>query len=91
MIRLTGHHESEIEIKITGRRPGEKQHETLVWSDEELLMTNCPQIQAAQVNSDRISKHLQLLNQILECLQNQPDVFEERFRDLFQKEFHYIT
>jgi len=43
MLRLTGK-EGEIEIKVTGLRPGEKLHEELTFPEEELARTPHPKI-----------------------------------------------
>ncbi len=46
LIRLMGK-EGEIEIKVTGLRPGEKLHETLTFPEEELARTPHPKIDKA--------------------------------------------
>ncbi|MEZ0373722.1 MAG: polysaccharide biosynthesis protein [Candidatus Sericytochromatia bacterium] len=90
MIRLTGHQPGEIELRITGMRPGEKLHETLVWSDETLLATDCPQILAAQAPSGRIKAHLALLEQILTQLEQRPESFEEFFAEKVLPQFQHL-
>ncbi|MEZ0374768.1 MAG: polysaccharide biosynthesis protein, partial [Candidatus Sericytochromatia bacterium] len=90
MIRLTGHQPGEIELRITGMRPGEKLHETLVWSDETLLATDCPQILAAQAPAGRIKAHLALLEQILIQLEQRPEDFEEFFAEKIRPQFQHL-
>jgi FlaA1/EpsC-like NDP-sugar epimerase len=82
LIRLSGYQANELEIKSVGIRKGEKLHETLVWSDETLQSTDCPQILAAQADPKRLEQHLCYLEQILSQFQ-QPDTyltFETWFR-----------
>ena len=80
MIHLMGHQAGEIEIQYSGVRPGEKIHETLVWPDENLLKTDCPQILAAQAPFERTLAHLELLEEMLQILQTQPEAFEAFFQ-----------
>lgn len=90
MIRLTGHQQDEIEVRITGMRPGEKLHETLVWSDEVLEPTGCAQIRAAQSPPARIQAHRDLLEQCLACLEQHPERFEEFFNDKILLHFEQL-
>lgn len=91
MIRLTGHQADEIEIQVTGVRPGEKLHETLVWSDETLNPTRCSQILAAQSPEARIQQHLALLEKILDCLQECPADFEAFFAAEIEPQFSLLV
>lgn len=79
MIRLSGYQADELEVRATGMRPGEKIHETLVWADETLHPTACPQILAAEAAPERIHAHLALLERILTELEQRPDQFEAFF------------
>jgi len=87
MIRLTGHQAHEIQIVETGMRPGEKLHETLVWPDENLQATSCPQILAACPPPERLAQHLRLLEQTLLCLQTRLPEFEAFFETRIQPAF----
>ncbi|PKL77355.1 MAG: hypothetical protein CVV27_05735 [Candidatus Melainabacteria bacterium HGW-Melainabacteria-1] len=90
LIRLTGHQPDEIEIRVTGIRPGEKLHETLVWSDETLLPTPCERIMAAQAPKERLDAHLALLDQILVCLRQSPEDFEVLFAQQVLPQFQNL-
>jgi FlaA1/EpsC-like NDP-sugar epimerase len=68
LIRLSGYQPHEIEIQTTGIRAGEKLHETLIWQDERLAPTDCPQILSAQPDMSRLEQHLQVLEQFLSRL-----------------------
>jgi FlaA1/EpsC-like NDP-sugar epimerase len=48
LIRLSGHHEDEIEIRFTGLRPGEKLHEELLAAQEETTATAHPKLRIAR-------------------------------------------
>lgn len=84
MLQLTGHQPDEIPIVFTGARPGEKQHETLVWSDEKLVSTVCPQILAAHLPPERAAAHLALLTEVLDCLQHRLPAFDAFFQQYLQ-------
>jgi FlaA1/EpsC-like NDP-sugar epimerase len=51
MIKLSGLQESEIEIKYTGLRPGEKLYEELLADDEHTLPTPHEKLRVAQIKS----------------------------------------
>lgn len=51
MIQLSGLQESDIEIKYTGLRPGEKLYEELLANDEQTLATPHEKLRVAQVRS----------------------------------------
>lgn len=72
MIRLSGLQADDIEIQIVGIRPGEKLHETLIWKDETLVATECPQILAVTADSQRLEQHQRCLEALLKHLQ-QPE------------------
>lgn len=82
MIRLTGHRPDEIELRYCGMRPGEKLHETLVWGDETLVKTECPQILAARLPEGRLQEHLQLLERVLATLQSDLNEFRALYPEL---------
>jgi len=74
LIRLSGYQADEIEIQTVGIRSGEKLHETLVWQDEQLLPTPCPQILAAEASAERLQNHLSKLESILTYLQASDEI-----------------
>lgn len=65
MIKLSGLElNKDIEIKITGLRPGEKLYEELLTNEENTLPTHHPQIMIAKVreyNFEEISEHISTL------------------------------
>lgn len=69
MIKLSGLRPyTDIAIKITGLRPGEKLHEELLASSENALPTHHPKILKAKVNTSRnalMKEHLDLLAEIM--------------------------
>ena len=69
MIRLSGFRPyTDIAIKITGLRPGEKLHEELLASSENALPTHHPKILKAKVNtssSKLMKEHMDLLAEIM--------------------------
>ncbi|MGV3522580.1 MAG: polysaccharide biosynthesis protein [Candidatus Sericytochromatia bacterium] len=87
MIRLSGYQADELEVRTTGMRPGEKVHETLVWTDEVLHPTACPQILAAEAAPERIQAHLALLESILAELEQRPEQFESFFEEKIRPAF----
>lgn len=87
MIQLMGHSPEEIEIQYTGMRPGEKIHETLVWNDENLLKTECPQILAAQAPFERILFHLELLEELLSLVDGAAEEFERFYGERLLPQF----
>jgi FlaA1/EpsC-like NDP-sugar epimerase len=73
MIRLMGK-EGEIEIKVTGLRPGEKLHETLTFPDEEMVRTPHPKIDKALHEIDTPPDFSHKLNElIMAALQDDED------------------
>ncbi len=86
MCHLSG--QQDIEIRFTGMRPGEKIHETLVWSDETLQSTECPQVRAATIHPARAISHEKMLDTLLEVLQHRPadfmQVLKKEILPLFQ-------
>ncbi|HEV2489274.1 MAG TPA: nucleoside-diphosphate sugar epimerase/dehydratase [Candidatus Acidoferrales bacterium] len=48
LIRLSGKSREEVKIHFTGLRPGEKLHEELFYSNEDVLPTSCPKILRAR-------------------------------------------
>lgn len=69
MIRLSGYEPNvDIDIEVTGLRPGEKLYEELLASSENTLPTHHPKILRAQVNTYTnkvISNHLYLLTEVM--------------------------
>ncbi len=69
MVRLSGLvPDKDIQIKVTGLRPGEKLYEELLASTENTLPTHHPKILKAQVQSvgyEEMSNHLDLLAEIM--------------------------
>lgn len=51
MIRLSGFHEDEVKIEVTGLRPGEKLYEELLADDETTIPTNNAQLRIAKSRS----------------------------------------
>jgi len=91
MVHLMGHQPEDIEIQFSGVRPGEKIHETLVWSDENLLKTDCPQILAAQAPFERTLAHLELLDKVLHLLTESPEDFESFFHQELIPHFELMS
>ena len=69
MIKLSGLElKKDIDIEITGLRPGEKLYEELLVSSENTLRTHHPKILRAQVRSFKhgtMQRHLDLLSEIM--------------------------
>lgn len=91
MLRLSGYRPDEIEIQFTQIRPGEKLHETLVWPDEKMVPTSCPQILAAQAPAQRLERDMKLLSKILVSLQTDPLSFEVLFEQEIKPHFEGLT
>ncbi len=87
MLRLSGYRPDEIEIRFTQIRPGEKLHESLVWPDEKMVATSCAQIKAAQAPAQRLEQGVELLTQIIERLQTDPQAFESLFEEVIKPHF----
>jgi FlaA1/EpsC-like NDP-sugar epimerase len=83
MIQLSGYQADEIEIRVTGLRPGEKLHETLVWEDEALKPSSSPQVLAATPDQERLSAHQNLLAQMLPLLETAD---RKGFESLYQQQ-----
>lgn len=83
MIQLSGYQADEIEIRVTGLRPGEKLHETLVWEDEALKPSSSPQVLAATPDQERLSAHQDLLAQMLPLLETAD---RKGFESLYQQQ-----
>jgi len=69
MIKLSGM--TEVQIKITGLRPGEKLYEELLATKENTIPTNIPQIMRAKVreyDSETVDKQLEELREALTSL-----------------------
>ena len=60
----------------------------LVWDDESLTQTSCPQILKATPNEDRIVKHLNYLNQLIPILY---DKNSEAFSVLYHKNLKNVN
>ncbi len=88
MCRLSG--QDDLEIRITGMRPGEKIHERLTWSDEVLETTRCPQVMAATSNTSREAEHQLLLEDMLALLEKNPEGFERFFTAKLQTLFNIV-
>ena len=75
MIKLSGLELGrDIEIKITGLRPGEKLYEELLTNEENTIPTHHPQIMIAKVKEydfDEISEHISLLASMFEDQNNE--------------------
>lgn len=75
MIKLSGLElGKDIEIKISGLRPGEKLYEELLASEENTIETHHPQILKALVRAENIEKLVEIEELI--CLFEQQDNFE---------------
>ncbi len=65
MIRLSGYtYPDEIDIKITGLRPGEKIYEELLANDENTLKTHHDKIMIAQVRKEYLSELSVMINEM---------------------------
>lgn len=93
LIRLAGYTPGrDIDIKIAGIRPGEKLHETLVDSSEQLLATSHPKI---RVISRKVSLKIPLVNvvdrlQSISKLTSSKDIWSEAHQLLELVNFHEI-
>jgi FlaA1/EpsC-like NDP-sugar epimerase len=79
LIRLSGRREGQdIQIEFVGLRPGEKLHEELWWTDEQLETTSHTKILCARSPA----MDLELLNRLLNQLRTAADMQPELVRDL---------
>ena len=74
MVKLSGLEiDKDIEIKITGLRPGEKLYEELLTNDENTIATHHPQILIAKVRAydfEEISATIEKLTSLFENQDN---------------------
>lgn len=69
MIRLKGYrYPQDVDIKITGLRPGEKIFEELLADDENTLKTHHEKIMIARINQTDISEKQVMLEQLIEMV-----------------------
>lgn len=74
MIKLSGLEiNKDIEIKITGLRPGEKLYEELLASDENTKLTHHPKILIASVRKND-SNVEEKINQLIQLYYNQNNI-----------------
>ena len=74
MIQLSGMEVGkDIEIKITGLRPGEKLYEELLAKDENTLVTHHPQILRAKMR-DEVNSQVANINELIDLFENQDNI-----------------
>lgn len=74
MIRLSGYsYPDEIDIKITGLRPGEKIFEELLANDENTLKTHHDKIMIAQVRKEHLKELSNMINEMCEYVVSTKD------------------
>lgn len=74
MIKLSGLEEGkDIEIKVTGLRPGEKLYEELLNDSEKTLPTHHPKIMKAKVQTTT-ERELQLIDELIELFEGQENI-----------------
>jgi FlaA1/EpsC-like NDP-sugar epimerase len=74
MIQLSGMEVGkDIEIKITGLRPGEKLYEELLAKDENTLVTHHPQILRAKMR-DEANSQVANINELIDLFENQDNI-----------------
>tara|TARA_B100001093_G_scaffold99113_1_gene91169 strand:- start:150 stop:569 length:420 start_codon:yes stop_codon:yes gene_type:complete len=72
MIQLAGLEiGKDIEIKITGLRPGEKMYEELLGNDENTIGTHHPKIMIGKVKPIDYEKIKKLINDLINSVKNQ--------------------
>lgn len=74
MIKLSGLElGKDIEIKVTGLRPGEKLYEELLAKEENTLPTHHPQILKAKVRESEVS-HIENVNELVKLFETQDNM-----------------
>jgi len=87
LIKLSGLEPNvDIQIKVTGLRPGEKLYEELLMAEEGLTQTKHDKIYVAKpmdINIDKIEKKLTELKRLLhECTNEQKDEIKRTIKDV---------
>lgn len=82
LIRLSGLAPEEVEIKITGVRPGEKLYEELYLHDEQTLATPHPKLRVAYHRPWSLAEVLQSISELSPLLDESDQVIRQKLREL---------